>query len=80
MTENILERLQEVFRAVLELPPDTDVSQLERDGDSRWDSVAHVWLISCIESEFGITIDTAESLEVKSFDQARALLVERGVA
>jgi acyl carrier protein len=42
--------------------------------------VAHVWLISGIESEFGITIDTAESLEVKSFDQARALLVERGVA
>ena len=80
MTDSTLQRLQEVFRAALELPPDAGVSHLHRESASNWDSVAHVLLVSGLENEFGVTIDTSDSLRVDSFDMARTVLAERGVA
>jgi acyl carrier protein len=70
-------RLREVFRAVFEMPPSSDVQNLRQLTEPRWDSLAHVSLVAAIESEFGLEIDTADVLGITSYKAAAQLLKER---
>jgi len=79
MSDNHIEKLQEIFRAVFELPPATDVSGMEQKTQEQWDSLGHVTLVAALESEFGINLDTADALRITSFETTRQLLEERGV-
>lgn len=67
-------RLQAIFREFFELPPGADVSQLQAGVTEKWDSLAHVELVAAIESEFGLSIDLADSLEMTSYQRAVELL------
>ena len=80
MSNAVRDRLQEVFRTVLELPTGSDVRSISQESEPGWDSVAHVWLVSGIESEFNVSIDTGDSLRITSFESAERLLREMGVA
>jgi acyl carrier protein len=71
--------LQEIFRAVFELSDDANVSDLRQGVTERWDSLAHIALVTGIESEFGITLDTADQLEMTSYDAIRQILSRLGV-
>lgn len=71
--------LQEIFRVVFEVPDGSDVSQFRQGVTERWDSLAHVALVTGIESEFGVTLDTADQLEMTSYDAIRDILERRGV-
>jgi len=66
--------LQDIFRAVFELPGGADVRQLRQGVTERWDSLAHVSLVTGIESEFGITLETADQMEMVSYDAVRQIL------
>jgi acyl carrier protein len=77
MTNDINRRLQEIFAAVLRLPPGTDVTGVAQESEPSWDSLAHVNLIAAMESEFEITIDLDTALEVTSFSQARRAVESR---
>ena len=79
MQETTTSRLNEVFRAVLELPDHVDVSAVRQDGHRR----GTPWLTQCwagaLESEFGLTIDAAESLEMTSYEAVAQYLEEQGL-
>ena len=77
MTSTDVDRLSAIFRAVFELPPTRDASTVRQISEKNWDSLAHATLVAAIESEFGVAIDTAEALELTSFDAAKVLLDER---
>ncbi len=62
------QRLSEIFRAVFNMPENADVSRVRQVNHPGWDSLAHVTLIGAIESEFGITVDVGDSLDLTSFD------------
>lgn len=64
------DRLQDIFRAVLELPDNADVARIDRETAGSWDSLAHVTLVAAIESEFGISLALSESLALDSFQAA----------
>jgi len=66
---SILGRLQEIFRA--ELDDDGLVVGMEtRQADLRaWDSLAHIRLVSSIESEFDLQFNLAEIEEIASVRQ-----------
>ncbi len=68
------ERLQEIFRAVFNLPDGADVTGCAQGSTPSWDSMAHVSLIAALEGEFGISIDAGDSLELTSYDAAREYL------
>ena len=68
------DRLQDIFRAVLELPDDADVARIDRETAGNWDSLAHVTLVAAIESEFGISLALSESLAMDSFQSAVELV------
>lgn len=72
-------KLIEIFRAALELPPDVDVTNLQQIDAPSWDSLAHISLVSAIESEFGTTIDASDALRITSFAAAQRIVDERGL-
>ena len=64
-------RLQDIFRAVFELRPSRDVTAVRQISEKSWDSLAHATLVAAIESEFGITVDIADALEMTSFEATK---------
>ncbi|HXC24818.1 MAG TPA: acyl carrier protein [Gemmatimonadaceae bacterium] len=79
MNAQSTEQLQNIFRAVFELPDSSDVTSLRRDNMERWDSLAHVSLVVGIESEFGLSIDAGDQLSMTSYEATQRLLEERGL-
>jgi acyl carrier protein len=77
--ESTEQRLQPIFRAVLELPPGTDPTAAAQGQTATWDSMAHVSLVAAIEEEFGVTIDAGDSLSLTSYEATRQFLADLGV-
>lgn len=73
------EKLQDIFRAVFELPAGADVTRLRQISEKKWDSLAHVSLVAAVESEFGLTIDAADAMRMTSFQATQLLLEEKGL-
>jgi acyl carrier protein len=79
MPHTSTEKLDNVFRVVFNLPANHDVTTVSKQTQKNWDSLAHVTLVSAVENEFDVTIDTIESLRLTSYDAVRQLLDDRGV-
>ena len=75
--DNTVVVLEEIFRIVFDRPADSAVAGIRQMSEQAWDSLAHVTLVSAIESEFGITIDTADAIELTSFEAFRIYLEEQ---
>lgn len=69
-------RLADVFRAVFELPADTDPTTIRQVTTGAWDSLGHVSLVTALESEFEVEITAVDSIEITSFEAARLLVEE----
>jgi acyl carrier protein len=72
-----LETLKEIFRIVLELDDGADLQRVTKISVRRWDSLATVSIVSAIESEFDIRLDTNDHERLTSFAAAKLLLEER---
>ena len=79
MTSEINDRLQAVFRLVFHLNETADVIEVCRDTEPHWDSLAHVLLVAAIESEFNVSLDAAEMLQLTSYKIAEGLLQAKGL-
>jgi acyl carrier protein len=79
MSAQATEKLQEIFRAVFELPEGADLTRLRQMNTQEWDSLAHVSLVVAIESEFGMSLDAAEQLQMTSYQATQLLLEEKGL-
>ena len=73
-----IQKLEQVLRVVFELPATADVTQLSQKSQDNWDSLGHVKLTTALESEFNVSIDTADSMRIDSYEAIRQLLEERG--
>ena len=71
--------LRAIFRSVFELSDDVDPEALNAQDEPKWDSLATVMLIAAMESEFQVTVDAAEALQLDSFGAAQALLDGNGL-
>jgi acyl carrier protein len=76
VTDQTRSRLEQIFRAVFELPPDAPVENIRQINFRKWDSLGHVLLMSAIESEFGIELDITESVKLTSFESLELYLME----
>jgi acyl carrier protein len=79
MKRESTEKLRDVFRAVFDLPASCDVTQVRQTSVSQWDSLAHVSLVVAIESEFEVTIDTADAMRMTSYADTQLVLEEMGL-
>lgn len=79
MNATSTEKLQDVFRAVFELAPGADATRVRQINQKNWDSLAHVSLVTAIESEFEVTLDAADALRMTSYQATQLLLEEKGL-
>jgi len=77
-TMNANTRLTSVFQRSLGVELD-DFESLEYRAIPEWDSVAHMTLVSELESEFDVMLDTDEVIGMSSFRKAREILQQQGV-
>ncbi len=80
MTNRKLDTMVAVFREVLNLGPDRDPRDAVPGDDWSWDSLAHVTLVSALESEFEVSIDLDTSLSITSFASAVEAVAAAGVS
>ena len=76
-TDDILARVQDVFRAELDdedlvIAPETSQKNLKA-----WDSLAHIRLVSGIENEFDIQFNLTEIEQITSVRQFVQLIRDR---
>lgn len=72
-------KLKESFAEALKI----DVSRvnvgLKYQTIPEWDSISHMMLISQIEEDFDVSIDTDDVIDLSSFDKAIEILSKYGV-
>ena len=73
------QKLVEIFRIVLDFDDDYDVSTVRRLAEAKWDSLAHVSIVAAVESEFSMSLDSADMDRMTSFTATRLLLEEKGL-
>lgn len=72
------QRLKKVFIAALGLPADVEVTSLAYAQHPAWDSVAHMQLVSAIEGEFDIMLDTDDVIGMSSYAEAVRIVRKYG--
>lgn len=72
MTNN--EKLIEAFASTFEMPTDQITDDLSYQGIERWDSIAHMNLISALEDTFDVMFETEQILNMSSVAKAREIL------
>jgi acyl carrier protein len=72
-------KLQTAFRQALDLGPEIDVTSLTYRAIREWDSVAHMQLISAIETTFDLMLDTDDVIAMASYVKAREIVARHGV-
>ena len=72
-------RLEDVISAVLDVPVadlDEDTSQASLD---KWDSLAHIQVVSAVEETFDVELSTTEMRRGTSVAALRDILAQKGV-
>jgi acyl carrier protein len=71
-------KLQASFREGLALPVTFDVTSADTATMQQWDSVAHLQMVVAIEDAFGIRLDSADVVDLKSYASAVSILRRHG--
>ena len=74
-----LNQLENCFRNAFGLQDDADFQGLEYRGIEAWDSLGHMQLITILEDEFDIMLDTDDIIDMSSFKECVRLLAKYGV-
>lgn len=69
--------LERVFRSVLRISPDEDISEVSTETHGEWDSLAHLNLVLAVEQEFRVTFSPEDVGLARSFETMLALLHTR---
>jgi acyl carrier protein len=71
MNQAIVEaRLREIFSTVLDLPENVINGDLTSRDCTKWDSLAHIHMVSAIDQEFSVTLSFERQMDIKSFSDA----------
>ncbi len=72
-------KLHTAFAQSLQIDPDRVTEELTFNTIEEWDSVAHMALITEIETVFDVMLDTDDILDLSSIVKAREILARHGV-
>lgn len=68
-----MEKYKNAFMEALEVE-ETELTGLEYQSISQWDSVGHMGLVATIEDAFDIMMDTDDIIELSSFEKGIEIL------
>ena len=78
MTDNIIERLNEVFQNVFDDEDITVDRKTTADDIEDWDSLEHIRLIASVEQRFGLRFNMGEVSTMKNVGEMVAIIQARG--
>jgi acyl carrier protein len=73
------QKLVNSFHEALGLDPSLIVDSLSYQEVTEWDSISHMILISQLEDDFNVSIDTDDVIDMSSFAKAREILIKYGI-
>ena len=73
-----LDDLKAIFASYLDLPGDTDWSEVRYQETSTWDSPAHMAIVGEPEDRLGIMIEIEDVIDMSSFEAALRILDKYG--
>ena len=74
------QKLKSIFAEALEIDEAIITDSLAYNSIPEWDSVAHMALISEIEDQFDIMMDTDDVLDMSSFNKAIEILEKYNIS
>ena len=78
MNDSQIEKLNSIFKNILELKDDEDLTNLTKITNESWDSLAQVSLISAIANEFSVDIGGRDFEMFTSYNSVKLLLEGKG--
>ena len=69
-----LERYKKVFIEALSISPDTFTEEIKYNDVAEWDSIGHMTLMSALEEEFKITLETDDIIDFSSYKKGQEIL------
>jgi len=76
---NNLNKLKESFSKALNISVESINKDLLYQSIPQWDSISHMVLISQLEEDFDVSIDTDDVIDLSSFKKAKEILSKFGV-
>jgi acyl carrier protein len=73
------EKLVNCFTGALGIPSNLVIDTLGYNNIAQWDSVAHMALVTELESAFDVMLDTDEILAMSTVLDTREILVKHGI-
>ncbi len=73
------QKLVSSFQVALGVDESLINDSLLYQGIPEWDSISHMILISQIEEDFDVSIDTDDVIDMSSFIKAKEILIKLGV-
>lgn len=74
-----LERYKKVFIEALSISPDTFTEEIKYNDVAEWDSIGHMTLMSALEEEFKITLETDDIIDFSSYNKGKEILKKYNV-
>ncbi len=71
------ERYKKVFIDTLSIDKDKFTDDVKYNDIPEWDSIGHMTLMSAIEEEFKITLETDDIIDFSSFTKGKEILNEK---
>ena len=75
--EEVLERLQPVFRDVFDDDDITVTAETTAADVDGWDSLEHINLVNAVEQEFGMKFDMGQILTMKNVGEMADIIISR---
>ncbi len=74
------QKLINSFQEALGLDTSSIVDSLTYQSVPEWDSISHMILISQLEEDFNVSLETDDVIDMSSFAKAREILAKHGVS
>ena len=71
--------LKEAFSNTLGLSETTDWQSVQYGNTNGWDSMAHMQLVTELETRFNIMLSTDEVISLSSFEKAKQIIESHGI-
>ena len=72
-----LEKYDNCFKEVFKIDQDKLTDELKYQSIETWDSVGHMMLMSMLETEFDIMLETEDILVFESYPKGKQILTEK---
>lgn len=73
------QKLIHAFQEALVLNSSVIVESLTYQSVPEWDSISHMVLISQLEEDFGISLETDDVIDISSFAKSKEILSKHGI-